>query len=153
MDKLLQNCNKYDIMHLVAIARDYFSKNWISDEICHTAVHIRRHIEVVITGLTRNQLYLTVPWVRIPPSPPTKTEHLSTDKCSVFVYPSRRLGISSRCSRVYHQGRQAALVSHHAPACICLRLDDMQCFALMIYRNKLRMIYKASPWFVFRKVI
>ena len=27
-------------------------------------------IEVVITGLTRNQLYLTVPWVRIPPSPP-----------------------------------------------------------------------------------
>ena len=25
---------------------------------------------MVITGLTRNQLYLTVPWVRIPPSPP-----------------------------------------------------------------------------------
>ena len=24
-----------------------------------------------------------------------------------------------------------------------LRLDDIQCFALMIYRNKLRMIYKA----------
>jgi len=32
-------------------------------------------------------------------------------------------------------------VSHHALACIYLRLDDMQCFALMIYRNKLRMIY------------
>ena len=31
---------------------------------------IRRRIEVVITGLTRNQLYLMVPWVRIPPSPP-----------------------------------------------------------------------------------
>ena len=29
-------------------------------------------IEVVITGLTRNQLYLTVPWVRIPPCPPKK---------------------------------------------------------------------------------
>lgn len=27
-------------------------------------------IEVVITGLTRNQLYLRVPWVRIPPAPP-----------------------------------------------------------------------------------
>jgi hypothetical protein len=26
-----------------------------------------------------------------------------------------------------------------------LRLDDMQCFALMIYRNWLRMIYKAAP--------
>ena len=32
MDKLLQNCNKYDIMHLAAIARDYFSKNRISDD-------------------------------------------------------------------------------------------------------------------------
>ena len=43
----------------------------------------------------------------------------------LFVYPSRKLGISSRRSRGYHQGRQAALVSHHAPACICLRLDDI----------------------------
>ena len=50
---------------------------------------------------------------------------------------------------VYHQGRRAALVSHHAPACIppaawwytTLRVDDIpqqvaddiQCFALMIY--------------------
>ena len=32
----------------------------------------------------------------------------------------------------YHQGRKAALVSHHAPACILLRLYDIQCFALMI---------------------
>ena len=39
-------------------------------------------------------------------------------------------------------------VSHHAPACIYLRLDDIQCLALMIYRNKLRMIYKAEPWFI-----
>ena len=34
-------------------------------------------------------------------------------------------------------------VSHHAPACIYLRLDDIQPYGLMIYRNKLRMIYKA----------
>ena len=27
----------------------------------------------------------------------------------------------------------------------CLRLDDIQHFVLMIYRNKLRMIYKAAP--------
>ena len=32
--------------------------------------YLRKRIEVVITGLTRNQLYLTVPWVRIPPLPP-----------------------------------------------------------------------------------
>ena len=36
-------------------------------------------------------------------------------------------------------------VSHHAPACIFLRLDEIQHFVLMIYRNKLRMIYKATP--------
>ena len=41
------------------------------------------------------------------------------------------------------KGGIAALVSHHAPACIYLRLDDIQHFVLMIYRNKLRMIYKA----------
>ena len=44
---------------------------------------------------------------------------------------------------VYHQGRLTALVSHHAPACIFLRLDEIQHCVLMIYRNKLRMIYKA----------
>ena len=35
-------------------------------------VAIWKRIEVVITGLTRNQLYLTVPWVRIPPLPPAE---------------------------------------------------------------------------------
>ena len=33
-------------------------------------INTRSGIEVVITGLTRNQLYLRVPWVRIPPTPP-----------------------------------------------------------------------------------
>ena len=41
---------------------------------------------------------------------------------------------------VYQQGRRAALAYHHAPACIYLRLDEIQHFVLMIYRNKLRMI-------------
>ena len=45
-------------------------------------------------GQTVNLLSVTSV-VRILPLPPTKTEHLSTDKCSVFVYPSLRLGISS----------------------------------------------------------
>ncbi|MGN0655168.1 MAG: hypothetical protein ACI4KR_00095, partial [Ruminiclostridium sp.] len=40
-------------------------------------------IEVVITGLTRNQLYLTVPWVRIPPLPPA--EKLGTQKARLQV--------------------------------------------------------------------
>ena len=42
--------------------------------------------------------------------------------------------IISPCGAVYH----------HALACISLRLDDIQTFGLMIYRNKLRMIYTPS---------
>ena len=50
-----------------------------------------------------------------------------------LAYHPTQVGISSRA--------RCALVSHHASACIPLRLDDIQCSALMIYRNKLRMIY------------
>ena len=86
----------------------------------------------------------------IHPPPPTKKE-LSSTKSSFFVYPSRRLGISSprevRCissapSGLYLITRQRASY---------LRLDDIQCFALMIYRNKLRMIYKAYALIYLRK--
>ena len=35
-------------------------------------INIRRGIEVVITGLTRNQFDGNVTWVRIPSSPPTE---------------------------------------------------------------------------------
>ena len=55
---------------------------------------------------------------------------------------------------------------HHALACISspkvhlinrrlynFRNDDMQNFVLMIYRNKLRMIYKAPPWFIYDSVL
>ena len=39
---------------------------------------------------------------------------------------------------IINKGRlwSAFVVSHHAPACISLRLDDIQCFALMIYRRQ-----------------
>ena len=40
----------------------------------------------------------------------------------------------------------AGLAYHNAPACIFLRLDDIQCYALVIYRNKLRMIYTPMTW-------
>ena len=63
------------------------------------------------------------------------------------IYPSQK--IRELCSRIFLSKPQAwhiidarsaayiikgasALVSHHAPACIYLRLDDTQCFALMI---------------------
>ena len=65
--------------------------------------------------------------VRIPLPAPTKREHLSTDKCSLFVYPSRRLGISSRRSRVYHQGR-------NAPLYLITRQRAFSC-GLMIYNT------------------
>ena len=44
-------------------------------------------------------------------------------------------------------------VSHRALACISLRLDDIQTFGLMIYRNRLRMIYKACALIYFREYI
>ena len=75
---------------------------------------------------------------RFPSSPPTKTEHLSTDKCSVLFIQAAGLAYHrhTKCG-VYHQGRLTALVSHHAIACIFLRLDDIQHFVLMIC-NSLR---------------
>ena len=44
---------------------------------------IRRGIEVVITGLTRNQFAGNRTWVRIPPSPP---ELAVTSHCQLFLY-------------------------------------------------------------------
>ena len=59
-------------------------------------------------------------------SPPTKKELLFI-KSSFFVYPSRRLGISSPHNvRCISSRAHCALVSHHASACILLRLDDIQ---------------------------
>ena len=55
-------------------------------------------IEVVITGLTRNQLYLTVPWVRIPPTPPSK-KPVNSRVCGLFLFfafPQNPLNL--RCS-------------------------------------------------------
>ena len=46
---------------------------------CEKAKKIWRGIEVVITGLTRNQLGSNPTWVRIPPSLPCETEKVQTD--------------------------------------------------------------------------
>ena len=95
-------------------------------------------------GQTVNLLSLTSV-VRIHHPPPTKTEHLSTDKCSVFVYPSRRLGISSPHNARCISSAPLGLYLITRQRASYLRLDEIQHFVLMIYRNKLRMIYKASP--------
>ena len=50
-----------------------FLKNWIMIvSLVFEGEHIRRDIEVVITALTRNQVYRNVPRVRIPLSPPKR---------------------------------------------------------------------------------
>ena len=71
---------------------------------------------------------------------PTKKELLST-KSSFFVYPSRRLGISSprEVRRISSAPVGLYLITRQRAS--YLRLDDIQTFGLMIYRNKLRMIY------------
>ena len=49
-----------------------------------------------------------------------------------FFYPSRRLGISSTVRRYIINHGDAVVVSHHASACIVLRLDDIHDFVVMI---------------------
>ena len=68
-------------------------------------------------------------------------------QAAVGVPRSELLGVP--VGLAYHQPLRGWIssrqrrVSHHAPACI-LRLDDIQHSVLMIYRNKLRMIYTPS---------
>ena len=76
-----------------------------------------------------------------PSSAPKNTAEKDTFS-AVFFYPSRRLGISSPHEAWWISSALWA-VYHHASACIFLRLDETQHLVLMIYRNKLRMIYKA----------
>ena len=77
-----------------------------------------------------------------------------------FFYPSRRPGIDARrlaipslrslyrrAKRgVYHQGRRDALVSHHAPACIFLRLDAIHHFVMIPYGTSCQFHTKPTAW-------
>ena len=80
-------------------------------------------------------------------APPTKT---SSEQGEVFVYPSRRLGISSDFS-LYIISPMASISSRFSV--YLLRLDDIQTCGLMIYSlfarypRKKRMISTALPWF------
>ena len=66
--------------------------------------------------------------VKILDGPPEKT---SSEQGEVFSYPSRRLGISSDFGLYLI----TVGVSHHALACIHLRLDDIQHVVLVIYKT------------------
>ena len=52
---------------------------------------IWRRIEVVITGLTRNQFAGNGTWVRIPPSPPKNNHHSDTTEWRLFYTQNRFL--------------------------------------------------------------
>ena len=67
---------------------------------------------MVITGLTRNQLYLTVPWVRIPPLPPIKIR----DAAGIFYFysskprmmnPSNCEAICCVCAKINKRSQKA----------------------------------------------
>ena len=62
-----------------------------------------------------------------------------------FFYPSRQAWYIITRQRVYHQHGIAVLYLITPLGVYFCRLDDIQNFVLMIYRNKLRIIYKASP--------
>ena len=51
---------------------------------------IWKRIEVVITGLTRNQVVLTGSWVRIPPLPPNKNANFDT-KLAFLLFAQKAL--------------------------------------------------------------
>ena len=64
----------------------------------------------------------------------------------IFAKQMHHIAVGHRHAQrgAYHQGRLAALVSHHALACIFLWLDDIQHFVLMIYKAYALMIYTPS---------
>ena len=64
-------------------------------------VIIRRRIEVVITGLTRNQLYLTVPWVRIPPLPPVTQNRPCYTRAILGYAKGFKLRRFAACSQLF----------------------------------------------------
>ena len=86
--------------------------------------NIRRSIEVVITGLTRNQLYGNVPWVRIPPSPPAP-------KQTAFYEDLAQQGLLFQLSisALFRKKRKSLFAIYYAPAArlfifasfVCLR--------------------------------
>ena len=78
-----------------------------------------------------------------PPSPTNKKRTFVYQKFSFCLSKPQAWYIITVQSAVYIISPCGA-VSHHASACISLRLDDIQHFVLMIYRNKLRMIYTPS---------
>ncbi|MBR7112513.1 MAG: hypothetical protein IKC75_06305, partial [Clostridia bacterium] len=73
----------------------------------------------------------------------TTKKELLIDKSSFFVYPSRRLGISSAVRRHIIKGGAPPLhlITRQRAFSCGLMISNPD--GLMIYRNKLRMIYKA----------
>ena len=79
--------------------------------------------------------------VRFPSLAPKKSYYFDT---TFFIHYGVMVYHHATCLRAYHQKERffrSFFAYHHASACIKLRNDDIQCSALMIYRNKLRMIY------------
>ena len=71
-----------------------------------------------------------------------KIRQVST--CRIFLSKPQAWHIITERS-VVHIISPCGAVSHHALACIYLRLDDIQPYGLMIYRNKLRIPCTAPP--------
>ena len=95
--------------------------------------YTRRCIEVVITVSTRNRVTSKI--VRGFESHRLRQQKRNFCLPKVPFLFIQAAGLAyhrhTKCG-AYHQGRKAALVSHHAPACILLRLDDIQHSVLMI---------------------
>ena len=82
---------------------------------------------------TRNESRLRLE-VSLSSSPAGGAKKYTLERVCIFLSKPQAWHIITARSAVYitNNGR-AVVVSHHAPACIFLWLDDIQCFALMIY--------------------
>ena len=97
----------------------------------------------------RNWITQQIPILEIGGSNPfgrAKNKYLLSTKRYLFFIQAAGLVYHHRTKcGAYHQGRIAALVSHHAPAYIFLRLDDIPQRVADNMQNFVLMIYKASP--------
>ena len=120
---------------------------WEPSQTCHPRAVARACTgeRVGTSGARRDEVASRV---RILHPLPTKNTLLSI-KSVFFVYPSRRLGISSAVRWYITKNGKVVFVSHHAIGVykIFLRLDEIQFLAeLMIYSPCRLMICNTSCW-------
>ena len=107
----------------------YFFKNYLTNQIICGRIYTVKSIGELCNGSTADSD--SVCWGSNPYSPAKKSSFFGT---RIFLSKPQAWHIITARSAVDIISPCGA-VSHHAPACIFLRLDDIRCFASMIYNT------------------